>query len=66
MVVKDKRADIAILRTLGAAPRDMMRVFMTQGSVIGIVGTLAGLALGLAARGQHQPIVAFIQQRHWA
>src|SRR5687767_14578622 len=47
MVVKEKRADIAILRTLGASPREMLTVFMTQGSIIGIVGTVAGVALGL-------------------
>ena len=47
MVVKEKRADIAILRTLGAAPRDMIGIFMTQGSVIGVVGTVAGVLLGL-------------------
>jgi len=47
MVVKEKQADIAILRTLGAAPRDMIGIFMTQGSVIGVVGTAAGVALGL-------------------
>jgi lipoprotein-releasing system permease protein len=47
MVVKEKRADIAILRTLGAAPRDMLGIFVTQGTVIGVVGTAAGLALGL-------------------
>jgi len=47
MVVKEKRADIAILRTLGAAPRDMLGIFMTQGSVIGVVGTAAGILLGI-------------------
>ena len=47
MVVKEKRADIAILRTLGASPRDMLGIFMTQGSVIGVVGTAAGVALGV-------------------
>ncbi len=47
MVVKEKRADIAILRTLGASPRDMIGIFMTQGSIIGVVGTAAGVALGV-------------------
>jgi lipoprotein-releasing system permease protein len=46
MVVKDKQGDIAILRTLGASPGGIMTVFMIQGTLIGIVGTLAGLALG--------------------
>lgn len=47
MTVQDKRADIAILRTLGASPASIMRVFMVQGALVGVVGTLAGLALGL-------------------
>ncbi len=47
MVVKDKRADIAILRTLGGSPRDMLRIFMIQGAVIGVVGTALGIGLGL-------------------
>lgn len=62
MVVKEKRADIAILRTLGGAPRDMVAIFMTQGSVIGVVGTAAGLALGLLLASNVTPIVAFIQR----
>jgi lipoprotein-releasing system permease protein len=47
MVVADKRADIAILRTLGATPRQIMAVFMVQGSVIGFIGTLIGTVLGI-------------------
>lgn len=47
MTVTDKRADIAILRTLGASPASIMGVFMVQGSLVGVIGTLAGLALGL-------------------
>jgi len=47
MVVTDKRTDIAILRTLGASPRKVMGVFMTQGLVIGWLGVAVGLALGL-------------------
>jgi lipoprotein-releasing system permease protein len=46
MVVKDKQGDIAILRTLGASPRGIMVVFMIQGTLIGVAGTLGGLALG--------------------
>ncbi|WP_271411831.1 lipoprotein-releasing ABC transporter permease subunit [Pseudomonas sp. Q1-7] len=49
MVVADKRADIAILRTLGATPRQIMAVFMVQGSVIGAIGTLVGTLLGVIA-----------------
>jgi lipoprotein-releasing system permease protein len=47
MLVKDKGADIAILRTMGATRRAIMRVFMITGTSIGVVGTLAGLTLGL-------------------
>ncbi|MES2884107.1 MAG: lipoprotein-releasing ABC transporter permease subunit [Pseudomonadota bacterium] len=48
MVVQDKQADIAILRTLGATPRSIMAIFMVQGSIIGIVGTALGVAGGVA------------------
>jgi lipoprotein-releasing system permease protein len=47
MTVTDKRADIAILRTLGASPRSIMGIFMVQGATSGIIGTLGGCALGL-------------------
>jgi lipoprotein-releasing system permease protein len=47
MVVTDKQSDIAILRTLGMSPRSVMAVFMVQGTVIGIVGTLLGGVLGV-------------------
>jgi len=47
MVVSDKRTDIAILRTLGLARRSVVAIFMTQGTVIGWLGTGAGVALGL-------------------
>ena len=49
MVVTDKRGDIAILRTLGATPRQIMAIFMVQGTVIGVVGTLVGALLGMFA-----------------
>src|SRR5262245_6932565 len=62
MVVKEKRADIAILRTLGGAPRDMVKIFVTQGSVIGLVGTATGLLLGLMLAWKITPIVAFLQR----
>ena len=54
MVVTDKRTDIAILRTLGASPRRVMGVFLTQGLVIGWLGVALGVALGLAARLQRR------------
>ena len=47
MTVTDKRADIAILRTLGASPASIMAVFVVQGAMVGVIGTLAGLLLGL-------------------
>ena len=47
MTVTDKRADIAILRTLGASPASIRGVFMVQGAMVGVIGTLSGLALGL-------------------
>jgi len=47
MVVQDKQADIAILRTLGATPRSIMAIFMVQGSIIGVVGTLFGVIFGV-------------------
>ncbi|MEF2146740.1 lipoprotein-releasing ABC transporter permease subunit [Luteimonas sp. FXH3W] len=47
MLVTDKQADIAILRTLGFSPGGVMRTFMVQGSLIGIIGTLAGVIFGV-------------------
>ncbi|PQA76078.1 lipoprotein-releasing ABC transporter permease subunit [Rhodoferax sp. TS-BS-61-7] len=47
MTVTDKRADIAILRTLGASPGSIMGIFVVQGAMVGVIGTLAGLLLGL-------------------
>lgn len=48
MLVTDKQADIAILRTLGAAPRSIVAIFMIQGALIGVVGTAVGVAGGVA------------------
>ncbi len=47
MAVRDKQADIAILRTLGLTPRQVMQVFMVQGSLIGIIGTVSGVLGGI-------------------
>lgn len=47
MTVTDKQSDIAILRTLGASPRSIMGIFIVQGAVSGVIGTLAGVGLGL-------------------
>ncbi|CAG69399.1 MULTISPECIES: lipoprotein-releasing ABC transporter permease subunit [Acinetobacter] len=47
MVVTDKKSDIAILRTLGASPATITKIFMVQGTVIGVIGTVAGAVLGV-------------------
>lgn len=47
MVVTDKQADIAILRTIGASPATIMGIFMVQGLTIGVIGTLVGVVLGV-------------------
>lgn len=47
MTVTDKQADIAILRTLGASPRSIMKVFVVQGAVVGLLGTFMGIVLGV-------------------
>jgi lipoprotein-releasing system permease protein len=61
MAVTDKRADIAILRTLGAAPRDIMKIFVIQGALIGLIGTLAGLLLGVVVAMNIDVIVPAIE-----
>tara|TARA_R110000764_G_scaffold112761_6_gene199735 strand:- start:16171 stop:17415 length:1245 start_codon:yes stop_codon:yes gene_type:complete len=61
MVVTDKKADIAILRTLGATPMSIMGIFMVQGSVIGVVGTLSGCALGVLAALNVSQMVAWLE-----
>ena len=61
MVVTDKRTDIAIVRTFGAAPRRVMGIFITQGLVIGWLGVLSGIALGLALAFNVATIVPFLE-----
>ncbi|CAD7855217.1 MAG: Lipoprotein releasing system transmembrane protein LolC/LolE [Olavius algarvensis Gamma 1 endosymbiont] len=61
MVVTDKRPDIAILRTLGTSPPRIMGIFMVQGTAIGVVGTLLGIAGGIALALNVEPIVAGIE-----
>ena len=61
MVVNDKRTDIAILRTLGAAPGSILRVFMLQGLVIGWLGVAVGVGLGVLLAHYANGIVSFLQ-----
>ncbi len=61
MAVIDKRADIAIMRTFGASPRSIMGIFIIQGALIGIIGTLLGVALGLLIALNIGVIVPFIE-----
>ncbi len=61
MVVSDKRTDIAILRTLGLSPRGVIAVFMTQGVLIGWLGTAIGVALGLGLALNVDVIVPFLE-----
>ena len=62
MVVTDKHSDIAVLRTLGATPRTVMRIFVVQGTVIGVVGTLAGVLGGIALAANVETIVPAIER----
>jgi len=62
MTVTDKRADIAILRTLGASPRSIMGIFMVQGALAGVIGTLSGVALGLLVAYNVDVIVPAIER----
>jgi len=61
MVVNDKQSDIAILRTVGATPSQIVRIFVTQGSVIGIIGTLGGVVLGILLSLNLENIVGFME-----
>ena len=61
MTVADKQADIAILRTLGASPRSIMMIFMVQGSLVGMLGTLCGLGTGVLIALNVPGIVRFFE-----
>jgi lipoprotein-releasing system permease protein len=61
MTVTDKRADIAILRTLGASPQSIMKIFIVQGATVGVLGTLCGLLLGLGVAFNIDVIVPAIE-----
>ncbi|HEX5514129.1 MAG TPA: lipoprotein-releasing ABC transporter permease subunit [Gammaproteobacteria bacterium] len=62
MVVTDKQADIAILRTLGISPASVMGIFMVQGAIIGVVGTILGVICGVALALNVETIVPFIER----
>jgi len=62
MAVKDKQSDIAILRTLGATPREIGRIFLVQGALIGVIGTAAGVGLGMLIAFNIDVIVPFIER----
>jgi lipoprotein-releasing system permease protein len=61
MTVTDKQPDIAILRTLGSSPRSIMKIFMIQGALVGIMGTIAGVGLGVLVALNIDVIVPFIE-----
>jgi lipoprotein-releasing system permease protein len=61
MTVTDKQSDIAILRTLGAPPSSIMKIFMVQGSAVGLLGTFAGVALGILIALNVRAVTAFIE-----
>ncbi len=61
MTVTDKQADIAILRTLGASPRSIMKIFMIQGGLVGLIGTAIGVTLGVVVALNIDVIVPFIE-----
>jgi lipoprotein-releasing system permease protein len=62
MAVKDKQSDIAILRTLGATPGEVARIFLVQGALIGLVGTAAGVSLGTLVAYNIDVIVPWIER----
>ncbi len=61
MAVTDKRADIAIMRTLGASPKSIMQIFIIQGALIGIIGTFFGAVLGIVIALNIDTIIPFIE-----
>lgn len=62
MVVTDKTSDIAILRTIGASPGLIMRIFIVQGAIIGVIGTLLGTGLGVLLALTISSLVAWVEQ----
>jgi len=62
MLVTDKQSDFAILRTLGASPRSIMAVFMVQGTLIGVIGTLLGIAGGVSLSLNLDTVVPWLER----
>ncbi|MDX1914689.1 MAG: lipoprotein-releasing ABC transporter permease subunit [Methylophilus sp.] len=62
MAVTDKRADIAILRTFGASPSSILKIFIVQGALIGVIGTLIGAVAGVLTALNIETIVPFIER----
>ena len=62
MMVTDKRPDIAILRTLGATPASIMKIFIVQGALIGVIGTLIGVAGGVLLALNVETVVPFLER----
>lgn len=63
MVVNDKQADIAILRTLGARPRSILFIFIFQGAIIGLIGLALGVIFGLLLADNASALVSFLQDK---
>ena len=61
MAVTDKRSDIAIMRTFGASPASIMAIFIVQGALIGIIGTLIGAMFGVVVALNIDVIIPFIE-----
>ncbi len=61
MAVKDKQSDIAILRTLGASPGSITKIFLIQGTLVGFIGTLAGVAAGIALAANVETVVPILE-----
>jgi lipoprotein-releasing system permease protein len=62
MAVTDKQADIAILRTLGATPGSIMKIFIVQGALIGVIGTIIGVVAGVILAINVDVVVPFIER----
>jgi len=62
MAVTDKQPDIAILRTLGAAPASIMKIFVVQGAIIGVIGTAIGVIVGILLAENISVVVPFIER----